>query len=295
VQRKNFLPLYLRINVLVSSKALLVSVNISTDSEIPTQNSLNCYTFAIVTRLQQLLSINQNVEGANMGFGPILKQIRERNGLSQEDVARVIGVSRTTVSDIERDKRDIEYGEMRDLAAFLCIDVVDLLNVAIAPQTRLGKYCEMLMQAALSFREATGKDIPKTFLAKLTYLADFAWFYQHLEPMCGMTYYRREFGPVANEYFTALGTLVDEGHLQTINGKQAQWYRPVSLDDHPFSPQYLSIQEIELINQIVEKWKGASTREIVEFTHSQLPWQICLPNEAIPYSLITQEEPEHVF
>jgi transcriptional regulator with XRE-family HTH domain len=230
-----------------------------------------------------------------MGFGPILKRIRERNRLSQEDVARVIGISRTSVSDIERDKRDIEYGEMKRLAAFLCIDVVDLFNADPVPQARLDKYREMLMQVASSFREMTGKDIPKTFLAKLVYLADFAWFYQHLEPMSGMAYYRREYGPVANEYFTALGTLVDEGHLQTASGKQAQWYRPVSLEDRPFSPQYLSVQEVELIDRIVEKWKDATTKEIVEFTHSQLPWQICLPNEVIPYSLITQEEPEHVF
>jgi transcriptional regulator with XRE-family HTH domain len=230
-----------------------------------------------------------------MGFGPILKQIRERNALSQEDVARVLGISRTTAGDIERGKRDIEYGEMKNLAAFLRIDVVDLFNTETMPQTQLDKYREMLIQTALSFRETTGKDIPKTFLAKLVYLADFTWFYQHLEPMSGMAYYRREYGPVANEYFTALGLLVDEGQFQTVNGRQAQWYRPVSFEDRPFAPQYLSAQEVKLINQIVEKWKGATTKEIVEFTHSQLPWQICLPNEVIPYSLITQEEPEHVF
>ncbi|MDR2587764.1 MAG: helix-turn-helix domain-containing protein [Coriobacteriales bacterium] len=230
-----------------------------------------------------------------MGFGATLKRIREQQGLSQEEVARVLGVSRTTVGDIEKDKRDIEYGEMKNLAAFLRINVVDLFDDNAVPQARLGKYREMLMQAALSFRKATGKDIPKTFLAKLVYLADFAWFYQHLEPMSGMTYYRREYGPLADEYFTVLGILVDEGQLQTAHGKQAQWYRPALSDEQPFSPQYLSAKEIELIERIVGKWKGATTAEIVEFTHGQLPWQICLPNEKIPYSLITQEEPEHVY
>jgi transcriptional regulator with XRE-family HTH domain len=250
-----------------------------------------CYNPVIAIRV----AAGRRVKGANMGFGPVLKQIRERNGLSQEDIARVLGISRTTVGDIERDRRDIEFGEMRSLASFLRISIVDLFDAQAVPGARLGKYREMLMQAALSFRAATGKDIPKTFLAKLVYLADFAWFYEHLEPMSGMVYYRREYGPVADEYFTALGTLVDEGQLRTVNGRQAHWYRPVVFEDRPFSPQYLSAQEVALIEQIADRWKGATTAQIVEFTHSQLPWQICLPNEPIPYSLITQEEPGHVY
>ncbi|MDR2196944.1 MAG: hypothetical protein LBO07_03160, partial [Coriobacteriales bacterium] len=76
--------------------------------------------------------------------------------------------------------------------------------------------------------------------------------------------------------------------MRTVNGRQAHWYRPAVFEDRPFSPQYLSAQEVALIEQIVDRWKGATTAQIVEFTHSQLPWQICLPNEPIPYSLITQ-------
>ncbi|MDR2109591.1 MAG: helix-turn-helix domain-containing protein [Coriobacteriales bacterium] len=230
-----------------------------------------------------------------MDFAGRLRQIREQHGLSQEDIARVLGISRTTVGDIEKGRRDITYGEMQKLAAFLRIGIADLITSRSTLGASQAKYREMLMQAALSFRKVANKDVPKTFLAKLVYLADFAWFYQHLEPMSGLPYYRREYGSVADEYFTALGTLVDAGQLQTVSGRQAQWYRPVIPEDQPFVPQYLSIQEVELIEQIVDKWKDATTAQIVDFTHNQLPWQICQPNEMIPYSLITQEEPERVY
>lgn len=231
-----------------------------------------------------------------MAFGSQLKLLREKHGLSQEEVARIVGVSRTTVGDIERGKRDIELSELQALAGHLQTDVATLIqDPGRQPAALLNKYREMILQVAKHYGEASGKDIPKTFLAKIVYLADFAWFYENLEPMSGVTYYRREFGPVANEYYTALGTMVDEGRMSAHEGKHAHWYRPCFDDDKPFVPQYLSLQEIDLINTIVDKWKDATTQQIVEFTHNQLPWQICFPDEAIPYSLITQEESDHVF
>jgi uncharacterized phage-associated protein len=204
-------------------------------------------------------------------------------------------VSRTTVGEIEKDKRDITMGEMEALASYLGISVHDLINESTHTAPKLDKYKEMLLQTALSYRDSTGKDIPKTFLAKLVYLADFSWFYEHLEPMSGMDYRRREFGPVANEYFSALGSIVDEGKLLVKQGRQAQLYSPIFSADAPFSPQFLSRKEIEQIERVVDRWKDATTQEIVEFTHNQMPWQICAPNEVIPYLLITQEEPDHVF
>ena len=54
-------------------------------------------------------------------------------------------------------------------------------------------------------------------------------------------------------------------------------------------------EEIELIQEIAQKWCQHNTESIVEFTHEQLPWKISRDNEVIPYELITQEEPENVY
>jgi hypothetical protein len=57
----------------------------------------------------------------------------------------------------------------------------------------------------------------------------------------------------------------------------------------------LSKEENGLIGEIAKKWKNKKTSEIVDFTHNQLPYKICSPDEIIPYALITQEDPEHVY
>lgn len=61
------------------------------------------------------------------------------------------------------------------------------------------------------------------------------------------------------------------------------------------SSETLSTDEKKFISSVCEKWQGKNTKEIVEFAHSQLPWRIAQDNEEIPYELITQEEPEHVY
>ena len=57
----------------------------------------------------------------------------------------------------------------------------------------------------------------------------------------------------------------------------------------------ISKEEVKLIEKISKKWKDKKTSEIVDFTHNQLPFKICSPDEIIPYELITQEDPAYVY
>ena len=49
------------------------------------------------------------------------------------------------------------------------------------------------------------------------------------------------------------------------------------------------------VKKVGEAWRGKPTLDIVNFTHDQLPWQICLDDEIIPYGLIFQEDLYAVF
>ncbi len=57
----------------------------------------------------------------------------------------------------------------------------------------------------------------------------------------------------------------------------------------------ISKDEEKLIKSISDRWKDKNTKEIVAFTHNQLPYAVCSENEIIPYELITQENPEDVY
>jgi hypothetical protein len=156
------------------------------------------------------------------------------------------------------------------------------------------KYKQMILAYLRAFTTPHDGKVPKTKLAKLLYLADFAWYYNHLESMSGAQYLRREFGPVPDDYFRALAELEEAGKVNIERKDDAIL---VSLGEGARKPaaNLLSAEEKGLIRAITKKWKDKKTREIVDFTHQQLPYKLCAPDEVIPYELITQEDPEYVY
>ena len=137
--------------------------------------------------------------------------------------------------------------------------------------------------------------MPKTKLAKLLYLADFSWFYEKMESMSGMQYRRIQYGPVPDLYFRALDELEEEGRINRDN-KNSDVTLISENEGSKRSPlNKLNKQELDLIKKIAEKWKDKKTRDIVNFTHNQLPFKLCAPDEIIPYELIIQEDPKYVY
>ena len=140
--------------------------------------------------------------------------------------------------------------------------------------------------------------IPKTKLAKLLYLTDFAWFYHSLESMSGMQYRKIVYGPVPDIFFRVLDELEEDGKIiidrKSDDGKD-MFLVSESESNKNEKIQTISTEEKDLMKKIAEKWKDKKTQEIVNFTHNQLPYSLCRDNELIPYELITQEDPDSVY
>ena len=226
-----------------------------------------------------------------------IEKARSLRGYSQEQVARALGVSRPTYVNIESGKKELTINQAKALSAMLCIGLEDILGTSsedsvffdIIASTE--KYKQIILSTIKHGADIDEK-ITKTKLAKLVYLADFIWFYRNSSPMSGMTYRKLPQGPVSDVYFRALDEMEDAGVvIREPKGKAIMY----SLVEREVPNNRLSEQELDLIEGICQGWRGKSTAEIVEFTHKQLPWQICREGEAIPYSLITQEEPENIY
>jgi len=210
-------------------------------------------------------------------------------------MAGLLGVSRPTYADIEKGKGDVTVSSLKRLAEKTGISINSLLSgeemvVESQNQEALKKYKKMLL-FMLNCGADNDRMITKTKLAKLLYLADFAWFYRHLSSMSGLTYRRIKYGPVPDQYFRAIEELIDENQI-TMRTGDAHMISPVEKNPPTLG---LSKDEQALIKQICKKWKGKNTADIVEFTHGQLPWKLCKENELIPYELIVQEDPEYVY
>jgi uncharacterized phage-associated protein len=156
----------------------------------------------------------------------------------------------------------------------------------------MDKYKHMILAYLRAHISEDGK-VTKTKLAKLLYLADFAWYYDHMKSMSGMHYRRLQYGPVPDMFFRALDELEDAGKIvvERKETEEREMFLISESESNKNDPlEKVSPDEVSLIARIAKKWKDKKTQDIVTFTHNQLPYRICRDNEIIPYELITQEK-----
>ena len=221
-----------------------------------------------------------------------IRELRVKKGLSQIEVAKKIGISRSSYIKFEQGKTELSLSEAAKLADMFGISLEEM-KTGLKPNHV--KYKQMILAFLRSDVAVDGK-IPKTKLAKLLYLSDFAWFYKHLESMSGMSYRKIQYGPVSDNYFRVIDELFEDGLINIDNTtKDGAFLIFQTRSGERGNLSELRIGEKKLIKEISIKWKGKRTQEIVKFTHDQLPFLICDDNEIIPYGLITQENPDHVY
>jgi len=219
-------------------------------------------------------------------YKDIINQIinlRERNGLTQEAVANALGVSRQTYIQVEQGQRDLSLQELETLAGLFGLPISDFFTQRADTQKFEQMYLYILKNIG---------SVPKTKLAKLLYLADFRCFYETLEPMSGVNYVCRTHGPVPDVFFELTDEMFEEGKID-VNCKGDALI--ISSTSRECPTDKLNEEELTLIDEIVELWRDKRTQEIVHFTHEQKPWRASRDGEYIPYELIIQEDPDHVY
>ena len=227
-------------------------------------------------------------------FAEKIRILRQDRKLNQAEVANKLEISRASYIEVEKGEKELTLEELKKLAGIFQISLEELIFDAAQISSgdyNLEKYKQIILNCLQYGGHNDDGKITKTKLAKLAYLVDFAWFYNYLQPMSGLSYRRIQQGPVPDQYFRVIDELFENGSI-TIENKGTAFM--IEANDEAPTDQ-LSKKEIKLIERVSRKWRDKSTTDIVNFTHEQLPWRICRQGEFIPYELITQEEPEHVY
>lgn len=231
-------------------------------------------------------------KGMTENYYKFIKELRLKKGLSQLEVSKKMGISRSSYIAFEQGRNELSLSEATKLTDIFGISLEEM-RTGLKPN--FAKYKQMILAYLRNSGTSDGK-LPKTKLAKLLYLADFTWFYKHLESMSGMSYRKNHYGPVPDMYFLAIDELFEEGAIDIDNTtKEGVFLISQTRSGEKENLSELKLEEKKLIKEISAKWKDKRTQDIVKFTHDQLPYSICENNEIIPYGLITQEDPDNVY
>lgn len=223
-----------------------------------------------------------------MSISSNLSLLRKEYGLSQDEIANKLGVSRQTYSKFENGTAELNTSQIQQVADIFGVQIPELYYEV----QNIKKFKQMIVYILSKFCR---RGLTKTKLAKLLYLSDFTHYYYHLESMSNVLYKCKDYGPLAEPFLETIDDMFEKGelHIDMLSEGAQMVSMSKSVSTKDFS--LLSNEEKKEMDKICDKWNDANSNEVVNFTHNQKPWMACRPNEIIPYDLILQEDPKNVY
>ena len=238
-------------------------------------------------------------------IGQRITELRKRKGLSQEDLAKSVKISRPSLAQIELGNRSVNILELHRLSMVLGFSLDDFMSKNFStgqeveskveekskkseerisvPTLQVNKFKNVLLYI---LERCAGKpNVGETVLYKLLYFSDFNYYELYEEHLTGAKYRKLPYGPVPQKLDTIINQMIDKGQLQRIkteyHGYPQTRYMPLekaNLTD-------LKASEKEIIDRVIEQMSDWSASAISNYSHEDMPWLASKEGEVIDYEL----------
>ncbi|MBU1091478.1 DUF4065 domain-containing protein [Patescibacteria group bacterium] len=227
-----------------------------------------------------------------------IKNKRKLLGLSQEAVAKSLGLSRPTYKKLEEGEnkpteqqkniltrifdvsKDVLEKDLRDVSR-----ISSRVEIRKIPKENTKKFKEVLLY--ILGKVGSRPNIGQTVLYKLLYFMDFDYYEKYEEQFVGATYIKNTFGPTPISFAKIIKQMESDGQLVEVKSKyfdrDQTKYIPVKEPD----VSNLSGRELKHIEDEIERLAHLSARQLSELSHKDTPWLVAKDKEVINY--------EHVF
>lgn len=239
----------------------------------------------------------------------ILIQLRQQHGLTQETLAKKLGVSRPTYIQIEKGERELTVSEAQKLAQYFELSLDDFLSgrkpvepevvfeqdtrkkveppldIRISvPQERVDKFKEVLLY--ILSRVGAKPNVGETVLYKLLYFIDFDYYEKYEEQLIGAKYIKNHHGPTPVMFKKVVDQMVANGEVEAVKSKYFQYDQKKYLPLRAPDLRGLNAQELALIDEVLERLANKSAKELSEYSHQDVPWMVKKPGQAISYESV---------
>jgi len=206
-------------------------------------------------------------------------------GLSQEEMARRLGMSRPTFIKIERGERKLTKEEQDKLARiFASLEEYQQSDMRInVPQKNLEKFKQVLLYV---LQEVGAKpNVGMTVLYKLLYFIDFDFYEKHEEQLMGLTYIKNHHGPTPREFVSVVEEMKTKGEIIEVKSKYFAHEQKKFLPNIAPDLSLLNGEEVDMINDVLQRYSDRSASMLSDMTHRDTPWKSTVDGKNIDYEL----------
>lgn len=245
-------------------------------------------------------------------IGLKIKKIREVSGISQEKLSIMLGVSRPTVSQIENGDRKIAADELVKLAEIFNISVDHILDLEKGvevflpeansepktkektlrinvPQNNLNKFKEVFIY--ILNKIGSKPNVGETVVYKLLYFIDFNFYEKYEEQLIGATYIKNHYGPTPVEFKKIVDRMIQDKELEKIESNYFSYPQTKYLPLRKPELSNLKANEIEVIDDVINKLSDMKAAQISDYSHNDVPWLTTKDGEVIEYESVFYRSP----
>jgi len=243
-------------------------------------------------------------------IGQRLAELRKVKGLSQEELAKTIKISRPSLAQIELGNRTVDVLELQKLSQVLSFSLDDFMSTDFSVtqepfveyETRSTKMIERTSVPALQidkfknvllyiFERCAGKpNVGEAVLYKLLYFADFNYYELYEEQLTGAKYRKLPYGPVPQKLDSIIKQMIDDGQLQRVKTAYQGYPQTRYLPLIKANLTQLLASEKEVLDRVIEQMSDWSANAISNYAHKDIPWIASKEGEEINYELAFYRE-----
>ncbi len=246
-----------------------------------------------------------NIKLSQKQIGQRITELRKMKGLSQEELAKSVKISRPSLAQIELGNRSVDILELQELSLvlefsldyFMSKDFSASQDVDLKEEKKEKKEEERISVPTLQVNKfknvllyilerCAGKpNVGETVLYKLLYFSDFNYYELYEEHLTGAKYRKLSYGPVPQKLDIIIGQMIEKGQLQRVkteyHGYPQTRYLPLEKADLT----ELRASEKEVIDRVIEQMSDWSAAAISNYSHKDMPWLASKEGEEINYEL----------
>jgi len=244
-------------------------------------------------------------------IGEIISIIRKQRGLSQAELAELIGISRSALAQLELGNRNMTVPELITFCHHVRITADQFLTTPRKgieyqtielPPSMVMESSERVSDPSLNLakmknvllyilEKTAGKpNVGETVLNKLFYFSDFDYFELYEEFLTGAEYRKLPYGPVPQELDTILIKMEEDGEIKTVKTRYHGYLQKRYIPLVSPNLKELKASEIHVIDQVIHKLGDYNASDISDYSHKDLPWLASDESEIIHYELAFYRE-----
>lgn len=251
-----------------------------------------------------------NIKLSQKQIGQRITELRKIKGLSQEDLAKSVKISRPSLAQIELGNRSVDILELQNFSMVLGFSLDDFMSKDFkasqhveskievkskkleerisVPTLQINKFKNVLLYI---LERCAGKpNVGETVLYKLLYFSDFNYYELHEEHLTGAKYRKLPYGPVPQKLDTIINQMIDKGQLQRVKTEYHGYPQTRYLPLIKANLTELMASEKEIIDRVIEQMSDWSAAAISNYSHKDMPWLVSKEGEEINYEFAFYRE-----